>query len=153
VNEPSVTYARVDRGSLPAAIALLGEQFAEHGIALAPSAIASAARGMVDDPSRGALILATSPSPIGIAALAYTWTLEHGGLVAWLDELYVIPAERGRGIGTTLLHHAVDVARAAGALALELEVDTGHARAERLYVREGFSRLPRARWSLPLERA
>src|SRR5579872_5729184 len=48
------------------------------------------------------------PVPVGLAYLAYTWTLEHGGQSAWLDELYVVPGERSRGVGTALLRAALD---------------------------------------------
>lgn len=87
---------------------------------------------------------------MGVAILATTWTVEHGGLVAWLDELYVVPERRGLGIGQSLLSHAVAEAKALGCLAVELEVDEAHARAENLYARNGFGRLPRRRWALPL---
>jgi GNAT superfamily N-acetyltransferase len=150
---PAVDLAvAVDAASLADAVALLGEQFAEHEIALTKEALDVAVRAMVDDDTRGALILARTTSPVGVAVIAYTWTLEHGGLVAWLDELYVVPSARSRGVGTALLHHAIEVAKSAGALAIELEVETSHARAERLYAREGFTRLQRARWSLGLSK-
>src|SRR5215472_1088667 len=101
---------------------------------------------------RGALLLALEGDErVGLAALSYTWTLEHGGLVAWLDELYVLPRCRGRGLGTALLHAAQNVAKMAGCAALELEVEATHRRAENLYQRAGFEPLPRARWALRLE--
>src|SRR5258708_29578193 len=102
-------------------------------------------------PEHGALLLALdSGVPVGLAALSYTWTLEHGGLVAWLDELYVVPERRGQGLGTALLVAARKVATDAGCAAIELEVDATHRRAENLYHRAGFEPLRRARWSLSL---
>jgi GNAT superfamily N-acetyltransferase len=76
-----------------------------------------------------------------------TRRLEHGGLVAWLDELFVLPEHRGRGIGRALLRRALEVANEKGCRALDLEVDFEHAQAERLYRREGFVSLPRGRWA------
>ena len=96
------------------------------------------------------LIARELSEPLGIAVLAYTWTLEHGGLVAWLDELYVVPAARGRGVGRALLDTACSEASRRGCLAVELEVDRAHGRAEGLYERAGFIPLPRARWSRAL---
>lgn len=130
-------------------VALLSAQFAEHDIAVAQ--LVAAARGLLDVPSRGAIFLATvDDARVGIAVLPFTWTLEHGGPVAWLDELYVTPPMRGRGIGGALLEHALAHARASGFLAVDLEIDADHTRAARLYARAGFTQLARTRWALTL---
>jgi len=133
--------------TLDAVLALLGAQYAEHDIDLPEATLREATRVLLGDPRRGAIVLACDPGPIGVAVVAFTWTLEHGGLVAWLDELYVVPAHRGRGAGEQLLQRALGVAGEAGCRAVELEVDAGHARAEHLYERAGFAPLPRRRWS------
>lgn len=130
---------------------LLQGQFSEHRIALAPDTLRAAVEGLVKVPLRGVVLLAREGNAdVGIGVLATTWTLEHGGLVAWLDELYVVPARRGYGIGSALLERAREVAREQGCIALELEVDAAHSRAARLYERTGFRRLERSRWSLRL---
>lgn len=134
-----------------AIVALLLAQFREHTIATPADRVAAAVEGVLGHPRRGAILLAhVDGRPVGLAALSFTWTLEHGGRTAWLEELYVDPALRARGIGTELLHAAVGVATAAGAAAVDLEVDADHARAARLYQREGFAPLPRARWARKL---
>jgi GNAT superfamily N-acetyltransferase len=139
--------ATAQKDDLNAVVALIGEQFAEHYIDLEPRQLSDAVLGLLSDPSRGAVQLAFDPEPVGVAVLAYTWTLEHAGLVAWLDELFVLPAHRGRGVGLALLRRALKVAAEAGCRAVDLEVDADHVRAERLYQREGFVALPRRRWA------
>ena len=130
-------------------VALLGAQFAEHDIDV--SDLERAALGLLEHPSRGAILLASiGGARVGIAVLAFTWTLEHGGHVAWLDELYVVPAQREHGVGRALLAHAITHARASGCVAIDLEVDAEHARVESLYERHGFERLHRSRWALRL---
>lgn len=123
---------------------LLRAQFAEHDIALDAAALQGAVRGVFADPSRGTFFLA--PDAVGVAYLAYTWTLEHGGRSPWLDELYVVPAQRSRGVGTALLRAALGHAAREGCRAVDLEVEATHARAARLYAREGFQPHSRARW-------
>jgi GNAT superfamily N-acetyltransferase len=133
------------------AVRLLQAQFDEHQIALSADSLDRAVARLIEMPERGALLLALDRGvPVGLAALAYTWTLEHGGLVAWLDELYVVPERRGQGLGTALLAAARRVATGAGCAAIELEVDAVHRRAENLYHRAGFEPLRRSRWSLRL---
>jgi GNAT superfamily N-acetyltransferase len=133
--------------TIDAVVALLGSQFKEHGITLGLDELSDAVKGLISDAGRGIVLMAQDPDPVGVAVLAYTWTLEHGGRVAWLDELFVVPERRGRGIGRALLRRALDVARESGCRAVDLEVDSGHARAEHLYRREGFTSLPRRRWA------
>ena len=143
---------RVTAEHRAAAIRLLQAQFDEHQILLSPERLDAAVSGMIENRERGTMLLALEDAqPVGLAALSYTWTLERGGLVAWLDELYVLPRCRGRGLGTALLYAAQDVAKTAGCAALELEVDGTHRRAENLYKRAGFEPLPRSRWALRLE--
>jgi GNAT superfamily N-acetyltransferase len=130
---------------------LLRVQFDEHQIAIDQHALDRAVRGLVEVEGRGRMLLAREgTTAIGVAVMAYTWTLEHGGRVAWLEELYVVPERRVAGIGTKLLHRAMEVARADGCLAMDLEVDADHVRAEGLYVREGFRPLPRRRFAKKL---
>ncbi len=157
-----ITRATADDAS--SAMPLLLAQFAEHDIRRSHREADEALRGMLADARWGTVLLARvpasapSPSPapspvavtVGLAVLPYLWTLEHGGLVAWLDELYVVPARRGQGIGRALLLAGIDAVRGDGCRALELEVEADHLRAARLYQREGFERLTRTRYSLDL---
>jgi GNAT superfamily N-acetyltransferase len=130
------------------AVRLLRAQFEEHAISIPPERLEAAVARLIEMPDRGALLLALDgDEPVGLGALAFTWTLEHGGLVAWLDELYVVPERRGEGLGGALLGAACDLATRAGCAAIELEVDAAHRRAENLYRRAGFEPLARSRWS------
>jgi ribosomal protein S18 acetylase RimI-like enzyme len=142
-----VRIERARTADLTAVVDLLAEQFREHGISLPLQELSGAVLGLLSDAARGAVLLAYDPEPIGLAVLAYTWTLEHGGLAAWLDELFVAPEHRGRGVGRALLRRALEVGEERGCHAVDLEVDSEHARAERLYRREGFVALSRRRWA------
>lgn len=127
---------------------LLATQLGEHDITIGRDALRAAIVGLVSKRERGAILIARRGArPVGIAVLAYTWTVEHGGLVTWLDELYVVPELRESGLGTRLLRDAMDHAKRDGCIAMDLEVDVEHARVESLYVRYGFTSLPRRRFA------
>lgn len=77
-----------------------------------------------------------------------------------VDELHinnvaVLPECRGRGIGSTLLHHAFREARARGVVRALLEVRRSNEAARRLYERFGFHviRVRREYYTQPIEDA
>jgi GNAT superfamily N-acetyltransferase len=133
---------------------LLLAQFGEHDIGVPASVLRRAVDAVFRDANLGLFLVARCGEDIGgLAAVSFAWTLEWGGRSAWLDELYVVPKHRGHGIGTALLRRAIEEARQAGCAGIDLEVDGEHARAGRLYAREGFHQLPRTRWARCLDEA
>ena len=82
-------------------------------------------------------LLVPDHGPDGLALLTYRPGIWDGGPVALLEELYVRPPLRNRGIGTRLLHEAFDVSRAKGARMFEIQVDEEDVAAQRFYERHG----------------
>src|SRR6058998_444319 len=143
--EGAVDVRLATEAELEAVTALLVAQLREHDVTTPEAKLASAINAVLRHPERGRILVAIERGrPVGLAALSFVWPLEHGGRSAWLEELYVEPAARGRGLGTRLLHAALRIAAETGAVAIDLEVDADHQRAARLYAREGFRPLARA---------
>jgi ribosomal protein S18 acetylase RimI-like enzyme len=148
---PAIDVRPIREADLAAVTALLVAQLREHRVTTPDAKIASAVETVFRHPERGRILVALEDGrPVGVAALSFIWPIEHGDKSAWLEELYVDPAARNRGIGTRLLREALRTAAECGAVAVDLEVDADHARVAELYAREGFQRLPRARWVRPL---
>lgn len=145
-----VTIRKATPPDRDAVVLLLVEQMREHAIPLDAAGVGAAVDGALVRPERAAILVATTVEPegavVGVAYVSFTWTLEHGGLSCWLEELYVSPPYRERGIGRALLLDAVEHARAAGCAAMDLEVEAAHDRAEHLYLREGFVARTRRRF-------
>ncbi len=83
-------------------------------------------------------LLAGEPA-VAIALLTLRPNVWCEGPVALLDELYVVPAERGHGIGTALLQAAEALCVQRGAELLEINVDGEDTDARRFYERHGYS--------------
>jgi GNAT superfamily N-acetyltransferase len=131
---------------------LLVEQLAEQGVAASAEELSSVLEKVVVEGAAGFLIVARADHRIvGIAYVATILSAEHRGIVAWLEELYVTPAVRCRGIGTALLNAVIERARQMDIVAVDLEIDAAHSRAESLYRRSGFRRLNRSRWMRQLK--
>ena len=95
--------------------------------------------GLFQRPHFGStLVLVADGRPRGYVVVTLGWSLESGGIDALLDEVYLEPELRGRGVGTKLVEAAVEAARAAGAKRIYLEVEAGNAAARRLYARLGW---------------
>lgn len=74
--------------------------------------------------------------PAGYALLMKSWSQEAGGLVVWVDEVYVDAAFRGTGLGSAFLAALPDLIPEAAAFRLELTPCNEKARA--LYTRLGY---------------
>jgi len=131
-----------------AATDLLVSQMREHRVPASAKRLREVVTGVLADSRCGLIVVAKDGGRlVGVAYAATILSVEHGGRVSWLEELYVTPSHRGQGIGTALLESVMTHARQAGLIAIDLEVDVEHQRAESLYRRFGFHSLPRARWA------
>lgn len=69
--------------------------------------------------------------------LAYTEKVNKS-CIGYIDELFVSPSIRGQGIGSRLMEAAADKLKAAGALALRLNVFSWNGAVQGFYERLGF---------------
>lgn len=103
----------------------------------------AALRTLVDTPAHGrAMLIRRDDVPIGYAALCYGFSLEFCGRDGFLDEIYVVPGQRGLGIGAMILDWLQAIAAADGLKALHLEVMDGNEQAASLYRRKGWEQRP-----------
>lgn len=82
-------------------------------------------------------------APIGYIVITFGWSVEFGGMDAFVDELFIRPAVRGRGIATEILSTLPRALGQAGVRAIHLEVDQDNTAAHKLYTRTGFRARPR----------
>ena len=79
--------------------------------------------------------------PVGFAFLTLRPTPYYDGSFAQLEELYVVPALRGQGIGTQILKAAIETVRTSGAAEMHINVDEIDEDTRRFYERHGFSNI------------
>jgi len=144
---PSVLIRNVESADLDAAVALFDAQLRGHDIITPVADLCNVVRAVIADGSQGFLLLALAEdTPVGVAYAASHLSLEHGGMIGWLEELYVSPQWRGGGIGARLLAEVIADAQKLNWRGLELEVVAGHERVVPLYLRHGFQPLSRNRF-------
>ena len=113
--------------------------YAHFGYAYSPRVQGRPFRQLLADPRRGrAWRVLADGAPAGYVVLTLGWSIEYGGLVAMVDELFIETAHRGGGLGTWVLGQVKVKAMRLGVRRLFLEVESYNRRAKKLYARIGY---------------
>ena len=115
------------------------EAFNEEYDEPTPSAAVLAERAAPLIASGEVVVLFAGEGPDGFAELRFRPSLYTGALDAYLEELYVVPPLRGRGLGRALLEAALEHARARGAAHIDLNTSEDDVAARALYESSGFT--------------
>jgi ribosomal protein S18 acetylase RimI-like enzyme len=83
-------------------------------------------------------IFSEGAAPAGYIVLTLGYSFEYHGRDAFVDELYVEPQYRRRGIARQALRFVEEQARKMGVQAIHLEVDHGNDPARELYRGSGY---------------
>ncbi|MEM7073577.1 MAG: GNAT family N-acetyltransferase [Pseudomonadota bacterium] len=94
---------------------------------------------LLDGSPYGAVFLAgPARAPVGYCIVTYGWSTEFGGQDGFIDEIFVRPPVRGRGLGRDILNGVIGLLTDQGVRALHLEVDKTDDTARALYERLHF---------------
>jgi ribosomal protein S18 acetylase RimI-like enzyme len=106
-----------------------------------PSRFESGIEHLITHPSVGKIVLFCDGNAVrGYALLVPYWSNEFGGTLLFVDELFVLPEYRSRGIGRSFFSY-LEGERPFGPVALGLAVNPGNGRARQLYESLGFTEL------------
>ena len=133
-------------------IAMVRDFYVEDRIAYQPELVEPGLQAVLDDDRCGAVLLlsTTDVAQAGYITLCWCFSVEQGGRFVLLDELYLAPAARGRGLGRQALALARDWAAGQGAKVIRLEVNHHNPKAKALYLSEGYRDDERDILTLPL---
>lgn len=94
---------------------------------------------LISRPPLGAIWLATiADEPAGYVIVTFVFSLEHGGMMAEIDELFVLPEARAHGVGARLLAASEKHLRARNFVRLQLQIARDNHPARSFYRRHGF---------------
>ena len=82
-------------------------------------------------------LLLRGENTCGYALLSKTYSQEAGGMVLWLEELYVRPQYRSMGLGTEFFEW-LERSKSSDIKRIRLEIEPENERAVSLYIRRGF---------------
>ena len=122
-----------------AAVLSLAKAFwAEDDMPSTPAQARALAELVGGSPAGAIYVIEAGGEAVGYAILTWGYTVEFAGMDAFLDEIYVAPEFRGRGLGSEAIAVLENSARERGCCALHLEVFRDKTAQARLYRRLGF---------------
>src|SRR3974390_1745922 len=78
---------------------------------------------------------------VGYLLAVYLFSLENGGMMAEIDEFFVLEEKRSSNIGTAILKTACDAMAQRGIIRLQLQLGSRNLSGKRFYERRGFAPL------------
>ncbi len=94
---------------------------------------------LVENPALGRLIMFERTAElVGYMVLGFGFSLEFHGRDCLIDEFYVLPEHRSKGIGRAAVEFAIATCREMGIRAVHLEADYINVRGHEFYKRLGF---------------
>jgi len=136
---PQIRQATVE--DVPSLLPLVEGYWAWEGIAGfdSPRASAQLARLLAEPRLGRGWTAFVDGMPVGYLLAVYVFSLEHSGLTAEIDELFVLPQHRGRGIGAQLLRMAESTFASAGCTRVSLQLSRDNDAARVFYRRQGYT--------------
>jgi GNAT superfamily N-acetyltransferase len=136
-----VNYVRAAQLSDVAMLAtLMIEVYAEAKLPLDREPAQRTFEQLIRSPERGCVwILESDAGVAGFVVLTLAYAMEYGGLRGFVDDFFVRPQFRKRGLGTAALAMVKTHCLATGVRALFVQTGSDNGPAQRVYKRAGFT--------------
>ncbi|HEY4868636.1 MAG TPA: GNAT family N-acetyltransferase [Candidatus Dormibacteraeota bacterium] len=131
-----------DASQLPRLLPLMRSYCDFYNVAPDDAALLAMSRALMADPDReGVQFLATNDGEdVGFATVFWSWETSIAARVGVLNDLFVVPQERGRGVATALMGACRQRCREQGAVRMIWQTAPDNHRAQSLYERLGANR-------------
>jgi GNAT superfamily N-acetyltransferase len=134
---------RANRSDVPLLVSLMAEFYAEAGYPLNQEAAASAFAAIISDERLGYIwVIQEQHQDVGHLVVCLRFAMEYGGMIACLDDLYVQPASRNKGLGSAALTELSRFCETTGIRSMTVEVGHDNAPAQVVYRKAGFGEAP-----------
>ena len=109
------------------------------------------ARALITDPDQGFFLIAVEAEvAVGFATVHWKWSSLRGARIGYLEDIFVAPEARGRGIADGLIEASAERCRERGMPAMEWLTAPDNHRAQAVYDRTGAVRKTFVEYDLKL---
>jgi ribosomal protein S18 acetylase RimI-like enzyme len=131
-------FERVERGNFESFVALVRAQYAELKSRFGVAQRRALRMLMRGDAFGHGWLIKVNDVPAGFVIVSFGYSVEYGGRDAFIDELYVRPEFRQRGLGSRAVRFAEKFCRGRSVTTVHLEVARANRAAASIYRRAGF---------------
>ncbi|CAM3975391.1 GNAT family N-acetyltransferase [Flavobacterium weaverense] len=85
-----------------------------------------------------AWLIVSDNEVVGYVILAFIFSFEYQGTIAFLDELYLSEKARGKGIGSRAVAFVLEESKKLSIKLIYLEIENHNQNAQKLYIASGF---------------
>jgi len=130
------------QADVPELVGLMRGFYAESGFTLDEERAADGFTALLADRRLGRVwLIDPAPAATGYIVVTFVFAMEYGGMAAVVDDFYVRPEARGRGLGKAALAEVRRACLDVGARALRVEVGVNNVVAQAVYRSAGFEPL------------
>ncbi len=123
---------------LDAMVPMAEQYYREDHLQFDPTRFKGALKSALELERGSAWWLCSAGERVGYALLMDGWSIEYGGLITTLDEIYVVPEWREKGVASQSIVALREQFLARGGVSMNLETTPDNFRAQDLYRRLGF---------------
>lgn len=125
--------------SISILVGMMTDFYAESGYTLDAPLAEKAFAALLSDERLGYVwLIEGGGRDLGYVVLTLRFGMEYGGMMACLDDLFVLPQSRNQGLSTRALQHIAEFCKSAGIRAITVEVAHGNGPAQTVYRRLGM---------------
>jgi GNAT superfamily N-acetyltransferase len=147
------TIATVGEDDLAELLPLMRAYCDFYAVSPSDEELMAMSRALIADAEReGVQLIArddASGEAIGFATIFWSWSTTAAARIATMNDLYVAPSGRGRGVADELIRACLERCRERGAVRLEWQTALDNVRAQAVYERVGGERSQWVDYSLP----
>ena len=127
------------RDDFPTLLSLMSDFYSESRYVLDRARAESAFAAILSDERLGFVWLIDDETKVvGYLVVTLRFGMEYGGLIACIDDLFVVPQSRNKGLSTAALIQVRDFCKTSGIRAITVEVGLGNGPAQAVYRQVGL---------------
>lgn len=132
---PGLTIEKVTQLDLGELLPLMRSYCDFYGVDPRDDRLVNLSRALIADPSEGMQLLARDEerAPLGFATIFWGWSTLDAARIGLMNDLFVVPEARGRGVGRSLIDACRAQCRKKGVPKLVWETAPDNTTAQRLY--------------------